>query len=773
LLLTGRLSLATHPWLTDHAVMDTVLLPGTAFLELALHAAERTGAEGVAELTLQAPLILPEAGAVQIQVSVEAPDETGQRQIAIHSHSEDLGTEEAPEWALHASGTLSETAPAPPEPLGEWPPTGAEPIQIDSLYERLSDAGLQYGPAFQGLSAAWRVGEEILAEVSLADGQREEAERFAIHPALLDSALHAATLTAEQKGVSLPFSWSEVGLEATGPSELRVRLRREGEAISLDLSDPTGQPIASVGALRTRAISPEQLSAKPRQEGLLGIEWAEVELASFDPAATGSGGDVPTIATVGEPQRDGARSFESIAALAQAIEAGEPAPHAVLLKAKAKASEQEAKAARALTESALDAAQQWLSHESLAGSRLAFLTTSAVATGEEESPDLAAASLWGLLRSAQSEHPGRFALIDTDGTEGSVEALGQALAQAEESQLALRGGRALAPRLVRQTAPQLDEESPALDPNRTVLITGATGGLGSLIARHLVAEHGARHLLLISRSGEEAPGAKELRKELQDLGAQVRIEACDASSRKQLGRLIDSIEDEHPLGAIVHAAGTLADATIESLDPEQIERVFAPKADAAWHLHELTADADLQAFVAFSSAAGILGSPGQGNYAAANTFLDALVQRRQVEGLPATSIAWGLWETASGMTDALGEADLKRMEQSGIAALSATQGLALFDQGLASERGLTVAIRTNRAGLRDLAASGVLPPILRGLIRAPQRRAAASAAILQHLAGLSDRERGQAVLDLVLSRVAAVLGHESTAEIDPTRAFQE
>ncbi|HEX8690721.1 MAG TPA: polyketide synthase dehydratase domain-containing protein, partial [Solirubrobacterales bacterium] len=546
LLLTGRLSLATHPWLADHAVGDTVLLPGTAFLELALHAAERTGAERVAELTLQAPLVLPESGAVQIQVSVEAEDEQGQRRIAIHSRPED-SEEEAPEWTRHASGLLSSQPTVPPEPLAEWPPPGAEPIDLDSLYEQLADAGLNYGPAFQGLSAAWRQGEEILAEVSLADGQREEAQRFAIHPALLDSALHAAALTTEQEGISLPFSWSGVGIEAAGPSELRVVLRREGEAIGLDLSDLTGAPIASVGALHTRAISPEQLSARPRQDGLLGIEWSQVELPSFDPAAT---------ATVGEPELEGARSFESIAALAQAIEAGEPAPQAVLFQAKAKASKQQAKAARALTESALDAAQQWLSHESLAGSRLAFLTGSAVATSEEESPDLAAASLWGLLRSAQSEHPGRFALIDTDGAEDSSEALGSALAQTSEPQLALREGRALAPRLATPSQSLIPPPGPwRLDAHKR----------GSLEALELIAN----------------PAAKE---PLAPNEVRVEIKAAGLNFRDVLIAL-GLYPGEAPIGS--EAAGVVVEVGEEVSDLKAGERVmgmisdsFAPLAKA-------------------------------------------------------------------------------------------------------------------------------------------------------------------------------------------------
>ena len=224
LTLSGRLSTQTHPWLADHAVLETILFPGSGFVELALRAGAQVGAETIAELTLQAPLLLPEQGAVQIQVTVAAPGEEGEREISIHSRPEAGPEEEAHEWACHAQGTLAPKAPGPPEPFEAWPPQGAEPIEAQGLYDRLAGLGLEYGPAFQGLSAAWRRGEELFAEVSLAPEQRQQAERFAIHPALLDAALHTATLAGldaeAEPAPMLPFSWSGVALEAMGADGL-------------------------------------------------------------------------------------------------------------------------------------------------------------------------------------------------------------------------------------------------------------------------------------------------------------------------------------------------------------------------------------------------------------------------------------------------------------------------------------------------------------------------------------------------------------------------
>jgi acyl transferase domain-containing protein/acyl carrier protein len=734
LLLTGRLSLQTHPWLADHAFAGTVLLPGTAFLELALQAGDRVGAETVEELALQAPLVLPEAGAVAIQVSVSSSGEDGRREVSVHSRPESKGGE----WAHNASGVLSQQRIPSPKHLDSWPPEGADPIEVEYLYDLLSEQGLECGPAFQGLDALWRDGEQIYAEVSLPSEVAHDAERFGIHPALLESALRGAGTTSEGSGaVELPALWSRVALHAVGARELRVAIApAEGEGVSLEVADPTGAPVASVAKLVSRPLDSTQLQGTGQgEEGLLGLEWAEVALAEQ---------------TAGPPEVELLH-----------IDGGVEGPDI-------------AEAARKAAQNALKAIQRWIHDESKGDSRLALVTPGAMATTAEETADPVAAAIWGLVRSAQSEHPGRFALIDSDGTDASEAALPAALAVgAEEPQLALREGRALAPRLARIDAGEAPEGVvPAIDPERTVLITGATGGLGALVARHLAEQRGARHLLLVSRSGPEAEGAGELQAELEGLGAETRIVACDVSDLEALGKLLASISAEHPLGAAIHCAGAIADGTVENLGPEQIEQVFAPKVEGATNLHELTRDLDLSAFVLFSSVAGTLGGAGQANYAAANVFLDALAQRRKAEGLPATSIAWGLWERASGMASELGDADLARMRRGGIEALSDERGLALFDLALGADRPQVVALPLDVAGLRVLASAGALPPIFAGLVRVSRRRAS-SGSLAAKLAALPEAERGSHVLDLVRTRIAAMLGYASAQEVEPDRAFQE
>ncbi|MEW2396000.1 SDR family NAD(P)-dependent oxidoreductase, partial [Streptomyces sp. NPDC046862] len=320
-----------------------------------------------------------------------------------------------------------------------------------------------------------------------------------------------------------------------------------------------------------------------------------------------------------------------------------------------------------------------------------------------------------------------------------------------------------------------------LDPGGTVLITGGTGALGAEAARHLVREHGARHLVLASRRGARAPSAGELAGELRAMGATVTVAACDVSEREQLAGLLAGVPEEHPLTAVVHTAGVLDDGVITSMTPEQLDRVLRPKVDAALNLHELTRDLDLAEFVLYSSYAGVTGAPGQANYAAANCFLDALAQERTALGLPAVSLAWGLWEQESGMTGHLGAADLERMARSGLVPLSTERGMELFDRGRALAEPLVVATPFDERALRDRGER--LPTLLRALVRAPERsqREPVAAAVEQagpeelrdQLDPLSEEDRTRMLTDLVRTHLSAVLGHADPGTVGEDRAFEQ
>ena len=313
----------------------------------------------------------------------------------------------------------------------------------------------------------------------------------------------------------------------------------------------------------------------------------------------------------------------------------------------------------------------------------------------------------------------------------------------------------------------------------SVLITGGTGVLGGLVAGQLATAGNARGLLLTSRSGPAAVGAAELAARLAARGVTVRVVACDVADRAELAALLATVSPVEPLTGVVHAAGVLDDGVIASLTPARVDTVMRPKADAAWHLHELTRDADLRAFVLFSAAAAAFGSAGQGNYAAANAFLDGLAGDRSAAGLPAVSLAWGMWADASSMTGHLGDDDLARMARGGVIALSADEGLALLDAALRRDEPLLVPARLDLAGLRAQLAGGEIPALWRGLIRGQTRSAAGagsqagSEGLRGQLARLPAAERGRVLLDLVRAHVAAILGHGSADAIEPGRAFSE
>ncbi|MQY09725.1 hypothetical protein ACRB68_78540 [Actinomadura sp. RB68] len=756
-LLTGRLSARIEQWLADHTIVGATLLPAAAFIEIALHTAAATGCAQVAEATLHAPLVLPARQAVQLQVAVTAPDAVGRRDFTVHARS---GAETP--WTRHATGVLAADAPAEPAALtGAWPPAGADPVDTAGLYERLAARGYAYGPAFQGLEAVWRRGADLYAEVALPDSV-PSAEPYGLHPALLDAALQTLLAADGDTGrLLLPFSWTGVRLSAAGADRIRVRLTRTGaDTVALALAGPDGAVLASAESLVFLPTTAERLAADtaPTGDTLFHLAWRTVPTGAPGAARTAA------LGTTGHPAAD--ETHPDLAALAAA-----GAPDLVLVPCPpAGASDTAAGRAAEAARWALGLVQDWLADDRFGASRLVLLTRGAVAAGPDTEPaDPATATVWGLVRSAQTENPDRFVLLDLDDTPESAAAVGGALATGEP-QLALRAGTCHVPRLARVGA--AETALPRLAPEGTVLVTGATGALGALCARHLVEEGGARRLLLVSRRGAAAPGASGLEAELTALGAEVAFAACDVSDRAALAGLLAGLPAEHPLTAVVHAAGVLDDGIVGSLTPERLAAVLDAKATAAWHLHELTRELDLSAFVLFSSVAGVVGTAGQANYAAANAFLDALAEHRHALGLPATSIAWGPWDR-TGMTSELSGADQARWRRAGLAPLPAEQGLALLEQAQAAGLPALVAARLDLAALR---AAGAAPAVLRDLVRLPLRKAAAAARtalpLARQLAGEPEKEQLERVRRLVLATTAAVLGRPSADGLEPRRAFK-
>ncbi|WP_413805521.1 type I polyketide synthase [Streptomyces sp. OE57] len=806
-LFTGRISAQDHPWLTERTGPDAAVLPGSALAELAIRAGDQVGCDRIEELSLDAPLVLPEKGAAVIQVRVGAPDGGGSRALSVHARAEGADSDEP--WTRYATAVLGTGAQAADVGLAAWPPADAVPVEV---------AG--------GAVAAWRLGEDRYVEVGLTEAEEADAGRYGLHPVLLESAFDAVETPGDGDGdvggdgggARLAVAWSGVALHATGATALRVRLTPTGpDTYAVVAADPSGAPVASVDRLVLRAVAtPEPIGGHSAlHPSLFRLEWPAVSAA--DTTATGT---PVSWATLGDDPLGLSAAVEAVP-----YDETADAPDAVLVPCVAEGDGDVAEAAHAATHRALALIQRWISDERLASSRLVFVTRGAVAAAPgEEVPDVAHGAVWGLVRSAQSEHPGRFVLVDLDAEAESATALPAAIASGEP-QCAVREGRVRAPRLGRvargtgaaepavsggteptevaaigataigrtgvavRAAGLVGSRRP-LDPEGTVLITGATGTLGGLVARHLVGEHGVRHLLLVSRRGPAADGMSELRSGLAKLGATVTVAACDAADREALAGLLGAIPAAHPLTAVIHAAGVLDDGVVDALTPERLDRVLRPKVDAAWNLHELTADHDLAAFVLYSSVVATIGNAGQANYAAANAFLDSLAQHRGARGLAAQSLAWGLWEQRSGMSGHLDDADVRRMARSGIRPLPSAEGMELFDAARAAGDATLVPVRLDLADLRKRATSAAtpgqdaVPAYLRGLVRTPVRRVVRTgggggaadtdeSSFGRRLAALPAADRDPFLLDLVREHSAGVLGLAAPDDIEATRAFRE
>jgi len=781
-------------------------LPPAVFAELAVRAGDAVDCDVLEELTVHGPPYGQGDGGAeavcQVQVVVERTDRgcgEGQR-VRIHTRRDDP---DAP-WLPRAEGRLSRRAREPePVPGGpaDWPPQHAEPFAGPAAEAGpTAPDGQGSSPAAGGAAArVWTVGEDVLAEVELpADAVSESGDpAYGIHPLLLDAALCAVL---RPLGVRPPtrLELRGVRLLATGATAVRAALRPLGDGgYEVRLADRQGRPVAVVERLHppepdaeteaetdAEAYGPAEAERQEAAlDALFTLGWKQVSLAPPP--------EEPVWGVLGEPGFEDVRTVASAARDrldAVVLPCGTDAPGTATGPCTGSALE----SAHAQIPRLLPQLQEWLAEDRLGTVRLVVRTRNAVGTGPDADTDPAAAAVWGLVRSAQAEHPDRIALLDLDADPESSALLPAALAS-HEPQLALRGGRALVPRLHRDRDPDRDRDrTPERDPGRspdrarpggrsaapvnspgpygtsgfcdprgTVLVTGGTGALGGLFARHLAARHGVRHLLLASRRGTDAPGSDALRAELEALGAQVEIAACDVSDRRSLADLLARVPEQRPLTAVLHAAGALDDGVLANLTPERVRDVLRAKADGAWHLHELTRGQGLSAFVMFSSVAGTFNAPGQAAYATANAFLDGLARHRAASGLPAASLAWGSWEGVGGMETAMDDAARMRAAKAGLLPVGARAGLRLFDAAVARGTASVVAAGFDLPGIR---ASGAVPALLRGLVPGTDRPQAdnSPAQDAGSLAGTlldhPEPERRRLLLALLRTETADVLG---------------
>jgi acyl transferase domain-containing protein/acyl carrier protein len=726
LLLTGLLARKSHSqWLAVDPALGVALLPPAAVLEAALAAARAASCGGVGELRMQEPLVVPEDGELQLRVALGAATDAGERSLEIHVRPR-VEEEDGAEWTCLATGTLSGAPGTAPDRAPSWPPAGGETLAVEDVHRQIDEREAEWSSGQARLEAAWSEGDRVHAELALDPGRAGEAERFSLHPALLQLALQVGALCVpdpQPGAIELLGACGEASLPAGAATKLRISASPDPEGgFSLDLRDGEGLPLARLAGLTTIGVEPERLrpagAAGPR---LLGLDWAE-------PMAPPPGADPSRLGVLGGLDLDGsgAESFGDLEALAAA------APELVLAECRVPEGDVPAATLDAAA-ATLELLQEWIAEERLAESRLVLITRGAVAAVAGEPVDPATAALWGLVASAQAEYPGRFSLLDVEAGAGPGRGFAAAPAlSATEPKQAIRDGRTVVPRLA-PLAPAGDGEPAAIDPDRTVLVCDGEERLGAAIAAHLVESLGVRHVLL--------------------------VEAGDAGDRERMRELIASIDPAHPLDAVIDAARVRDDGLIESLDRGRLEGVLRRRAEAAWNLHELTRELELSRFLLVSDVAGVAGSAAQAGYAAANSFLDGLAAHRRALGLPATSLAWG----------PLGAAG-----RGGFAPSPPAQLLAQLGEVLGLDRPFVAQAELDRDALRAHFRTESLPSVLRGFVPASLRAGGAvEATLAARLVAAPQEERARIALEAVVGHIAAVLGHASAGDIDPDRPLQE
>ncbi|MEV6612261.1 SDR family NAD(P)-dependent oxidoreductase, partial [Kutzneria sp. NPDC051319] len=723
-LFTGKLSAKNQPWLTDHRAGGVMVLPGTAMVDVLAHAGLLVHTPVIEELTISSPVVVPETGGADLQIAVgELID--GRRTVRLYTRGDGSG-----EWTEHAAGTVAEARLGTfgSTDLTAWPPTGASPVDLDGFYDKVT---MSYGPSFHAVRAAWLDGERVYAEIELPESAVDrDTDAYGLHPVVLDAAFHVLGVSgffADPDQPRLAFSWSGVRLHATGARALRVVLAQAGpDAISIAAADDSGAPVVDIDSVVVRPVALERLgSGAAHGDHLYEVDWV--------PAAAGADvGDWAYLEELGD---------ETPSTVVLRVDSGDPTlpvpdrVHATGLRV-------------------LRTLQEWLADPRRADARLVVVTVA---------DDLVQQALHGLVRTAQSENPNRFVLLETT----SPDELGIGLSIVDEPHVAVRDGVVLVARLKRVRAASRAGESTLR--GGTVLVTGATGGLGRHLTEHLVHAHGVAELVLVTRSGADETWVAELRA----AGTSVRVVVGDAADRTVMTGVVESVVDS--LTAVVHVAGVVDDAVIAELTPRQWDDVLRAKVDAVWLLHELTKNLDLAAFVVYSSASATFGGAGQGNYAAGNAFLDGFARHRHTIGLPAVSLAWGLWAEEAGMRGRLSDVDVARMARNGTLPLSTEQGLALFDAALESDRPALVPIRLDLAKVRG---SAEMPALLRSLAPPAARRAVnrgqgGDESLVRRLSGRTVRQQEELLLELVRANAAGVLGHAAADAIDAQRAFKE
>jgi myxalamid-type polyketide synthase MxaD len=765
-------------WLADHRIGGHAVVSVATMAELvaaALREPLRATNVAIGQLSLHAPLVLPEHESQRMQVTLS--DEG--RQVSIHSRP-DQAPIDAP-WTLHVTARLDEAVSFSAQPIdvAALRRRCSEPVDLGSIAGVLEALGLGAGAALERVVALTLGPGEALAEVVVEDDF--QAERYGLHPALLDSALLA--IAGARRAPLLPLeidSWM-VQLRGANRALVHVRLAAAGGSgdmlANVTLCDEQGALIAAIGGVRLRVSDMGTLGKHSSRQMILPFHWLEWQALTLAPAAPlpaerwlivspeGDGREGATLAATLRSQGVNAEALPLTALERFWASPDLVRPDSIVcLWGRAEVS---AEAALRSAECGL------LLVHALAGNagsaRLSWVTRDAVAVtaGDDVSP--AASTLWGLARTLNAELPElRTTLIDVDREAVLADVLlAQRCISSDELQIAWRGRKCFVPRVV--AAKQLAPGAQTSDPGHpsSVLISGGLGALGLELARHL-AKSGPVHLVLMGRRGKDTPVAAKAVAELEALGAEVTVAAFDVTDHGALTRLIELLPEQRPLRGVVHAAGVVDNGPLLDQTPERFSRVLSPKVVGAFNLHLATRHLPLDFFVLFSSVAGTFGLPGQGAYAAANAFLDGLAVHRHALGLPASSLAWGPWR-GLGFAVSLEPIVKAYLARQGLGILDPADGLALFDLSRRrTEPQLLIVPIDRRAAERAFGA--FIPPVWRALLRA--RAAHTSSADLKgELAALQEDGRLSVVADVVRRELARVLSLPGPASIGLEQRF--
>ncbi|HEX5758690.1 MAG TPA: type I polyketide synthase [Thermoanaerobaculia bacterium] len=794
-------------WLADHRVRGAAVLPAAFWLELALAAAARAlppGARGLAEVRFLEALFLSGRELRKLQLVV-TPEAGGTALFEALSREAESGP-----WVCNAAGRI--VAGGPPEAsagskaaLDALRERCLEPLSVAEHYRAMAERGLDYGPAFRAIRSLGRGGGEALAELRLDAALEREAASYLVHPALLDAGFQvAAACLADPAGPAaattyLPAAVERIRvLERPGAhlwchAELRSRTD-DRVVVDLRLLAPSGELAAEVAGLCLKRAG--HAAAGPADDELLyRIDWPQVADAAGERAPLDKIGDWLVVgggelasALATELRGHGVGCRRIAAGERPAADPAEPAPYRRALvdfRAAAGPGRAEIVFLGALNEPAAIGGQalEDLLHLVQAAAaldpppRLWVVTRGAQPAGQQGLPAPGQAPLWGLARSCgQQEHPELWGgLIDLDPAAPPYEAgmLYEQIADARgEDQVAFRGGARRASRL-RREAPAAAVAPVLLRPDASYLVTGGLGALGLRVARWLVAR-GARRLVLMSRSGlpprrswsgvpPQDPRRESIAvvRELEAAGASVHLAAVDVADEPALRGFLGAYEEEAwpPIRGIVHAAGVLDDRLLLRMDAASLDRVLRPKLRGAWLLHRWAAERPLDLFVLFSSLSSLLPPPGQGNYAAANAFLDALAHHRRALGLPGVSIGWGPW-AESGMAARPGA---RRAEGAGIFPLPPERALRALERALAQDAPQLVVAAADWERVREDFFPRAAPPLLADLVPPPAGPSRDAA----HLAEAPETGGAQVDLEARLREMAAGVLRMHSSRLDP------